>query len=162
MGMLKRMIDTESANDSSSSPNTDNSNRAPKGIPLETILELRDKKLTLEQIGKIVGCTKQTVSQRLREYQPVFDRIERFKKHRGDLLTWKQAEILNSLTERDLNNASLLQRTTAFGILYDKERLERGQSTENLSIKSITQSLGKEVEEISRKRVELMKMMDEG
>lgn len=142
--------------------NTDYSNRAPKGIPLETILELRDKKLTLEQIGKIVGCTKQTVSQRLKEYQPIFERIESFKKHRGDLLTWKQAEILNSLTERDLKDASLLQRTTAFGILYDKERLERNQSTENVSIKSITQSLGREVEEIARRRAELLKMVDEG
>lgn len=142
--------------------NSDRPDCAPKGIPLETILELRDKKLTLEQIGKIVGCTKQTVSQRLRDYQPTFDKIERFKKHRADFLTHKQAEILGSLTDRDIKDASLLQRTTAFGILYDKERLERNQSTENISIKSITQTLGKEVEEIARKREELMKMMDEG
>lgn len=138
----------------------DYSSRAPKGIPIESILELRDKNLTQEQIAKILGCTKQTVNQRLKAYNPIFNQIESFKKHRGDALSYTQARILNSLTPADIKNASLLQRTTAFGILYDKERLERGQSTENLSIRSMTQSLSKDIDEISNRRAELMAKLD--
>lgn len=114
--------------------NPDKPDTAPKGIPIETILELRNKNLTLEQIGKIVGCTKQTVSQRLKDYEPTFQKIEHLKKHRADILTLKQGEILNALTEDEIKKASPQVKGMLFGILYDKERLERGQSTENISV----------------------------
>lgn len=113
---------------------SDKPDTAPKGIPLESILELRNKNLTLEQIGKIVGCTKQTVSQRLKEYQPTFEKIEHLKKNRADVLTLKQSEILNSLTLSEIQKASPQVKGMLFGILYDKERLERGQSSNNISV----------------------------
>lgn len=140
----------------------DTIDRRTEPIPVETMLELRDKNLTYDQIGKILGISKQAVQQRLKQYSPIYQRIEQFKKHRGDILTWKQAEILNALTPAEIQKAPPAVKSMMFGIFYDKERLERNQSTENISIKSITQSLGKDVEEIARKRAELMKMMDDG
>ena len=44
-----------------------------------------------------------------------------------------QSRILNNLTDDDIKKGSMLQKATAVGILYDKERLERGQSTENVA-----------------------------
>jgi len=59
--------------------------------------------------------------------------------------------LLNSLSEDDVKSASLLQRMTALGILYDKERLERGQSSVNISVVDLTQTLA----EITRQREDL-------
>lgn len=121
-------------------------NPGVKGIPIEDILELRNKQLTLKQIGAILNCSIGNVSQRLKAHEPTFLKLERFKKHRADALTLTQARLLNSITDKDIESASLLQRTTALGILHDKERLERGQSTANvaLSICSLVERLDAE------------------
>ena len=39
----------------------------------------------------------------------------------------------DQLTEENIKDANLVQKTTAFGILYDKERLERDKSTVNIA-----------------------------
>jgi len=105
-----------------------------KGIPLEDILELRRKDLTLKQISVILGCSEANVHKRLKGFAPVQVKIDRYKRHRADLLTLTQATLHDSITPDVINEATLLQRTTALGILYDKERLERGQSTSNIDI----------------------------
>ena len=107
---------------------------AVKGISIADILDLRRKELTLREIGKILGCTEGNVSRRLKEYEPTLVKLDRFKRHRADLLTLKQAEIMESLSPEKIEAASLLQATTAMAVLYDKERLERGQSTANIDI----------------------------
>ena len=47
-----------------------------------------------------------------------------------------QERILHSVDLDAINSASLMQRAATFGILYDKERLERGQSTANVAYDS--------------------------
>jgi hypothetical protein len=65
-------------------------------------------------------------------------RVEAYKANRGDILAGIQERIIHTLTDADIKKASMLQRVTAAGILYDKERLERGQSTSNqASVESI-------------------------
>ena len=105
-----------------------------KGIPLEDILELRRKDLTLKQISVILGCSESNVHKRLKGFAPIRVKIDRYKRHRADLLALTQANIHNSITPSVINDASLLQRTTALAVMYDKERLERGQSTSNVDI----------------------------
>jgi len=58
-----------------------------------------------------------------------------------------------SLTEADIKKMSARDRVLAFGILYDKERLERGQSTENIAYADLTKGL----EEIQREKRKLAK-----
>ena len=121
---------------------------APKRIPIEDILELRNKQLNGRQIAQLLGCSEVTISRRLKAYTPIFARLDRFKKHRADLLTLKQADILRSITDKDIREASLLQRATTLGILHDKERLERGLSTSNVDIHSEIRSSIERVEAI--------------
>jgi hypothetical protein len=83
----------------------------------------------------------------LRQLEPEFKMIEEFKQHRGDVFARLQAKsiglqfrivedldrILPTLT--DSQKASLLHTLTVVsGTAFDKERLERGQSTQNHSI----------------------------
>ena len=113
-------------------PNLDLANIA-KPIPLADIIDLRNKGLTLEQIGKLVGCSHQNISYRLQPFMEEIEGLKSFKDNRADVLAAYQHRILNSLQATDLGKSSPYQKVGMFGILYDKERLERGQSTSNVA-----------------------------
>jgi hypothetical protein len=123
---------------------------------------LANPNATLTEIGKKYGLTKQAVQQRLARLgiskSNLFSTVvNAFKAKRADLLTLKQAEIYSYMTPDKLNTAPLQALTTSLAILYDKERLERGQSTENIDIQQITASL----EEIRKRKEELLAKLDE-
>ncbi|MDO9528026.1 MAG: hypothetical protein Q7J27_02580 [Syntrophales bacterium] len=106
--------------------------RGPKNIPLETLIELYKKKLSHAQIGKVTGCSASNVTMRLK--RAGITTLRDYKKNRADVFAIIQGKIINSVSPLDIKKASLLQKATAIGIMYDKERLERGESTENISI----------------------------
>lgn len=60
--------------------------------------------------------------------------LESFKKSRADIFAGIQESVAASLSEEDIKKASVRDRTILLGTLYDKERLERGQSTSNQSV----------------------------
>jgi len=98
----------------------------PKNIPIELIIEYATKGLSTRQIAKLLNCCHQNIAQRLQPYRDTIYSLPHYKKHRADILTTLQSQILNSIDEKDIKDASVLQRLTGFGILYDKERTERG------------------------------------
>lgn len=110
--------------------------RKPTGkIDVQKALELRLKGLSYEDIGKHFGVSKMAVCKRLKDRLP--DKrvdLEAFKRNRADLLASKQKLILDSMTQEQIEKIPPQSRPTAFGILYDKERLERGQSTQNVEV----------------------------
>lgn len=107
---------------------------APKNIHIESIIELAEKNLSYSEIGKILGCSKEAICQRLKRHGYTPTRLKEFKKGRADTFALMQNRIVQSINEADIKKASLLQRVTALAVLYDKERLETGQSTSNISI----------------------------
>ena len=104
-----------------------------KGIPLDLIIDYIEAGLHNTEIAKLVDCSHQNISARLQTAGIKPHYLAKFKNHRADVLAAYQMKILNSLQAEDYKKASLVQKTTAFGTLYDKERLERGQSTENIA-----------------------------
>ena len=102
-------------------------------IPIESILEYRTKGLTYEEIGNLLGCTKVNIHYRLKPYMDEINGLADYKKHRADVIAIKGRKILNSLTDEDIQKAPAGQRVMMYGILYDKERLERGESTHNIA-----------------------------
>ena len=114
----------------------------PKNIPIEALIQLDRQGLTYEEIGKRVGLSKWSVWQRFKTAGYMSEHLQAYKDSRADVLAYYQQQILSSLSEADLKKASLQVKIMAFGILYDKERLERGQSTSNISaITSIIQAV---------------------
>lgn len=104
-------------------------------IPIEDIIEYRNKGLSHQEIANLVGCSKQNVQERLERagYNP--ERLKNFTKNRADLMAHIQSELLNSLTPEAINDMYPHQRVLCSAILYDKERLERlerGKSTNNI------------------------------
>jgi hypothetical protein len=59
------------------------------------------------------------------------------------------------LSNADIQKASPYQRVGMFGILYDKERLERGQTTENIGYMDYNRALEQVMAERNKLQAEL-------
>jgi len=98
-----------------------------KDIPIELLISLRQRKLTIQEIAKIAGCSHQNVHARL-EKTGLKD-LDLHKKNRADIIALKSREILQSIDAADIKKAGLRDRVIAYGTLYDKERLELDKAT---------------------------------
>ena len=107
-----------------------------KPVPVEKLLKWRKQGLSYSEIGKMIGRSKQAVHQRLQPYLDAIENLPAFKENRADIFAIHQQRLLNSLTDDDIKRIPPGSRFTGVGILYDKERLERGESTANVSVLS--------------------------
>lgn len=126
------------------------SSRANKNIPITSILDcIETKGLTQAETAKYLNCHPSNISKRLKEmnYQPGY--LKAYKNSRADIFAYCQSELLNSITADDIKKASFSQKMMGFGILYDKERLERGHSTANISTQAIVSQSSENIEKIS-------------
>lgn len=110
-------------------------------IDIQKALELHFKGLNFSEIAKHFDVTKQAVRELIRRYLPVDISVEWFKKNKSAMIHAKQAQILNSLSPEDIKEASAYQKVGMFGILYDKGRLEDGQTTENVGYADYTEAI---------------------
>jgi len=109
---------------------------APKNTPVAKLLEQKalNPSLSIRKLAKINNLSQQAVSQMFKRYGVNENYLESFKEHRADILAGIQETVASTLTEADIKDASVRDRTILLGTLYDKERLERGQSTSNSHI----------------------------
>ena len=104
-------------------------------IPDSKLVELRAQGMSLEQVGKVVGMTKQAVHLRLKRYNIDPNELAEFKRQKPDILDAAQAKMVEAILDPDvISKANLLQRATTFAILFDKHRLQTNQSTSNLAV----------------------------
>lgn len=104
-------------------------------IPIERLIELRNKRLSYEEIGRIVGCSKINVWSRIHGWIEEQEEVEEYKKNESHVLNLIRFKITKSITDDDIKKAPLRDRIVAFGVLYDKYRLETDQSTANVGYK---------------------------
>lgn len=116
-------------------------------IPTATLFEYRKKNLTYDEIGKIHGLTKQAVHSRLKDAGLADHSLHNYTTNRADILAWLQGRLLFSLTDAEIKRMAPDRRIWCYGVLYDKERLERGMSTDNISISSIAMHIQGELAE---------------
>jgi hypothetical protein len=130
--------------------NTTNTTRkgataANKKIVKEVIrLKTQNPNMTMVEIGKIVGRDKSTILRTLQRYNVDRKKLESFKDYRADLLAGVQDKMLESIANEDFDKVSLRDKTVSFGIIYDKERLERGLSTQNTALSALVEKTDKE------------------
>jgi hypothetical protein len=107
-----------------------------QGTARERIVKLKTTNPTLSerQIAELAGCSKSSVHLALERYGINPNAIEGYKTNRADIFAGLQDRILNKLTDMALEKTPAIQLVTAASILYDKERLERGESTSNVSV----------------------------
>jgi len=128
-----------------------------KGTARERIVKLKTSNPTLSerQIAELAGCSKSSVHLALERYGIKPERIEDYKSNRADIFAGLQDRIFSKLTDAALEKTPAIQLVTAASILYDKERLERGQSTSNVDVK-VTAALEVELSQID-KEIERLK-----
>ena len=89
--------------------------------------------LNYPQIAKIQGVSTQAIHKKLQHFLPTQD-TEEYKDKRADILAHTQLKLITQIDSKRLKKAQLRDLVVSAGILYDKERLERGQSTTNVDV----------------------------
>lgn len=116
------------------SQNEELTTREDSKTDLVKAIELRSKGLTLQDIGDHFNVTKQAIHAMFKRHIPYIEVVDEIRSARSNILTAKGIELLLSLTPSDIKEMPAGSRAMAFGILFDKERLEMEKSTENISI----------------------------
>jgi len=88
--------------------------------------------LTTREIAAIADTDHTHVIKTLRRYGIERVHVNRYKRHRADVLAGMQDRLMNSITVSDIKKAPMRDKVVSVGILYDKERLERDLSTANV------------------------------
>jgi IS30 family transposase len=122
--------------------------RSSRKIDEEKVTQLHQQGVPMRDIAKHQGVYPSTISRFLARTKPELEAIEDFKTHRGDVLANLQRKSVN-VQERILDSIDdgvigalnahqksgmMMALNTVTGTMYDKERLERGQSTQNVSV----------------------------
>lgn len=127
---------------------TGRTQRTARKLDRAKVVALAEQGMSTADIAQHQGVAPSTVFRFLQQTKPERQALEVFKKERGDVFARLAAKSLD-LQERVLDTydnrliaalkphekGSLLHALNIqAGTLYDKERLERGKSTENVSI----------------------------
>jgi len=115
-------------------------------IDKQKALQLRKQGVSYPDIGKYFGVTHSAVILALRPFQDELENLDFYKSNRADVFAGLQFRLLNSLTPSDIKGMQPYQRIVGASILYDKERLELGQSSINLSVAETLQDMTKRQE----------------
>ena len=122
--------------------------RRARKLDRKAALEQRARGLSNSEIAVLQGVDRSTVRRFLAGMAPEIEAVEGFKRGRADVLARLQAKslmtqelILDSLAEDGVVDALsphqkgtlLVSLNAQAGTLYDKERLETGRSTTNVS-----------------------------
>ena len=128
--MVAEKVKTKQVRNTKTTKN--NPPRTPKTeLIIKTAMEHPD--LTTREIGAIADCSHVNVINTLQRYHIDHAHMSNYKTNRADILSGLQDRFLSSITETDLQKTPVGTRVLAACQLYDKERLERGQSTSNLA-----------------------------
>ncbi len=94
---------------------------------------LKDNK-TIQYVIDYTGLSKETVCRLKKgEIKLLSSVADKVKEHEAENLVMLGNSILDRISEKDIEKASLLQKTTSYCQLLDKRRLLDGESTENVN-----------------------------
>ena len=110
----------------------------PKIYSDQELAELHRKPLSYAQIQECTGIPRATVHQRVTRYVEEVKGVKEYKLNRADNLARQQRDIDGFITPDKLKKSSAAQLVLMKCQLYDKERIERGLSTENIAYKDYT------------------------
>jgi hypothetical protein len=96
------------------------------------VKSLVDAGMPYRKIQEITLVSPASITNIVREFEANRELVEYYKKNRADILTHDQMLYRSYITPEKLEKASARELELMRAIAFDKERLERGQSTENI------------------------------
>ena len=127
-------------------------------VDIAKSLDLRlNHNLSHRQIAKMQGVSKSAIHKRLQAFLPT-EATEIYRANKADILSEAQLKVIINMDSKRLKSASLNNLAYSLQNLYNCERLERGQSTHNVSYNVITERLQKIDEEEADLRRQLIEL----
>lgn len=126
---------------------------------IELLSALTEHDNNITKTAEALGVSRTAIIKRKRELpEGALDPdIESFRAKRANILASIQRMLLMQLTPKKIGRASLNQIGTLFGILYDKERLEKNLATEYIAhahFKALSPDQMKAINRVSREMTE--------
>lgn len=115
-----------------------------KPVDRQAVIDTFQKapQLSHSEIATLNDCDRTTVCKILTDYRIEKAELEEFKSNRADILAGLQLRLTKTITDEEIKKAPLGTRILASCQLYDKERIERGQSIgQDIQI-NVIQALG--------------------
>jgi hypothetical protein len=110
-------------------------------VPMTQIIAELQAGKTAKQIADSCGTTTQAIYSRCARAGFSVVAVRSYMARKADLFAWKQQQIIEGMTPDKIQAASLRDQATAFNVLLNAERLERGQSTSNVSFADMSREL---------------------
>jgi len=102
---------------------------APEWTPTESLVAASQKGLSMTEVGRLFGLSKQAVSARFKRIGYTPAGLKAFRKHEDDLAALKRSQLLEGMTPEKIDKANLKDVTIAYGILKDKQAAsQQGQN----------------------------------
>jgi hypothetical protein len=95
---------------------------------------INNPSLSPNDIAKINDVSRPFVSILLKEHNITREDVDSFKENEATLLNALRYRILKSITDEEIKKTPMVQRMAAYGIAFDKYRLDTGQSDSNVSV----------------------------
>lgn len=95
---------------------------------------LADSGMPYRKIQEIIPVSLGQISNIIKEFESNRKLVEYYRRNRADLLAYDQIVYRSHITPEKLEKTSARDLEIMRGVTYDKERLERGESTENVSV----------------------------
>lgn len=139
---------------------TERKESRPRKLDQKKVLDMHARGFSAPEIAQQQGVAHSTVWRFLERMKPEIGAVEEFKRTRPDVLARIQAKSLDA-QERILDtlgeglvaaltpsqkSSMLIALNAQHGTLFDKERMERGQSVQNISV--ISRMINSAVSEI--------------
>lgn len=104
-------------------------------------LDLRSRGLSYEKIGKILGINRNSIAAGVGKIGELLDnrnnKLTAYREHEADIIDAVRARMIDALylkleDPEEAKKIDIQRLIWGFGVLFDKARLFRGQSTANL------------------------------
>ena len=112
--------------------------KTPNRLDLSACLKDRyHHRMTYQQIADKYGVNKSAVHERLQRFEAQLgdpEELRGFQDVEADIQAAIKRRISSKLLDVDLSKASARDLAVTYGVIYDKNRLQTGQSTSNQSV----------------------------
>ncbi len=129
-------------------------------MPITRLVELRQAGLSLQDIGDLVGLSKQTVGQRLQAVEAEFQGLKVYQDKQPEILESLAMRLVYSLTDDVIKKMPGGSRILGACQVIDKVRLLRGQPGLYVSYADHVQAETEADQEIERLTLELAALGD--
>ena len=110
-------------------------------VDVERALDLHlNHGLSYAQMAPILGVHPSAIHKRIKHLLPNLD-TQYYQDHRANIFSHIQLKLLSQVDSPRLKKLNIRDAVISAGILYDKERLERGQSTANTDMRILSATL---------------------